>query len=210
MTLSGKALVFLWCGVAAVVIRNVSLVAAALATPGYSMRRDFLSELSAIDAPYASAMNILSLELVGTLIILAAIALFREMSQRPAGHLSAMLIGLSGAAFIGIGLTPCDPGCVPVGPSLRMLIHLLSGAIAMGALSLSALVVGLGGFWRRPLDGPGLAGLVLGTISVISFGLLFSSAAWLEGNAGFVQRVIQASGDLWILVVCLHYARANH
>ena len=69
----------IWLGVAAPLLRHLFIYSLGIATPGYSVRRDFLSELSAFDAPYAVLMGLFGIGLVGSMMIAAAFGLYRAI-----------------------------------------------------------------------------------------------------------------------------------
>ena len=202
-------LVLLLLGVTAPIMRHLFIFTLGIATPGYSQRRDFLSELSAIDAPYAIVMGLFGIGVVALMMIAAAIGLERAAGGRPLGRLTAFLVGSSGVGFIIVALAPCDPGCVAVEPSLRMQLHLLGGSLGMGAEVVAALAFGVGGIVSREQPKLSVISVALGIGGILSLALLFTQPAWIAGNVGFVQRITQGSGDLWLLLVCLSYALAG-
>lgn len=206
MTLTGKPdrriTILLWLGVAAPLLRHLCIYLLGIATPGYSARRDFLSELSAIDAPYAVFMGLLGVGIVGLLMIAAAFGLYRALGSRPLSRLTAMLVGISGLGFVIVALAPCDPGCIVVEQNFRMQVHLLGGLIGMGAEVGAALTFGIGALVWRQTGGVGVISLVLGIVGIAALILLFSLPVGLAENAGLIQRVVQGSGDLWLLILC--------
>lgn len=192
----------LWIGVVAPILRHIVIYSIGLATPGYSGLRDFLSELGAIGAPYAVIMNVFGISLIGLLMICFAVGLFGCLSPLTGGRSSAVLIGLSGIAFILIGLFPCDPGCTMTQPSPRMIIHLLAGLTALGFEIAAPLAFGLSAFRKRTQQPLRWAALSIGSIGIVSFIILVIQTDSTQ-YPGLVQRIIQASGDIWLLVVAL-------
>lgn len=98
--------ILLWFGIAAPLLRHLFIYSLGIATPGYSARRDFLSELSAFDAPYAVPMGLFGVGLVGLMMMAAAFGLYRVTNDRPLGRLTACLVGLSGLGICGCGPSP--------------------------------------------------------------------------------------------------------
>ena len=195
-------------GVAAPILRHILIYGLGWLTPNYSASRDFLSELSAIGAPYSWIMNVFGLALIGVMMVLAAFALHRGLAALRGGRLAAWLIGISGIGFVCIALFPCDPGCVAVEPSFRMTAHLVAGVTAMGAETSSALMVGVAMIAQRKLSGFVALALILGTVGLGALVLLVSGVGDLP--AGLVQRVVQGAGDAWLLsasLFCLHQSR---
>lgn len=199
--------ILLWLGVVAPLLRHLLIYSLGIATPGYSARRDFLSELSAFDAPYAFLMGLFGLGVVGLMMIAAAFGLHKAINDRPLAGPTAVLVGLSGLGFVLVALAPCDPGCIVVEQSLRMQVHLLGGVVGMGAEVAAALTFGAGAFVRRQLRALDMTSLVLGIVGLMALILLFAQPAELAGNTGLVQRVVQGAGDLWLMMLCWLYAR---
>jgi hypothetical membrane protein len=197
----------LWLGVAAPLLRHLFIYSLGIATPGYSARRDFLSELSAFDAPYGVLMGLFGVGLVGLMMIVAAFGLYRAIDDRPLANLTACLVGLSGLGFVFVALAPCDPACIPLESSLRMQVHLLGGLVGMGAEVTAALAFGAGALMRRKIGALDATSLVLGIVGLLALFMLFAQPMELAGNSGLVQRVVQGSGDLWLLMLCWSYAR---
>lgn len=137
----------LYLGVAAPVIRHLMIYGLGWLTPNYSATRDFISELSALGAPYFWPMNVVGLGFIGLMMISASSALYRNLAPLPGGRAAAWLLGISGVAFICIALFPCDPGCEARELNPRMVAHLVAGATAMGAEVSSAFVFGLVVWW---------------------------------------------------------------
>lgn len=198
---------FLWLGVAAPLLRHLFIYSIGFATPGYSARRDFLSELSAFDAPYAVLMGLFGVGLVGLMMIVAAFGLYRAITDRPLASLTACLVGISGLGFVFVALAPCDPACIALESSLRMEVHLLGGVAGMGAEVTAALAFGAGALMRRKIGTLDATSLVLGVVGLLALVILFAQPAEFAGNSGLVQRVVQGSGDLWLLLLCWSYAR---
>lgn len=192
---------FLLLGIAAPVIRHVMIYGLGWMTPNYSATRDFISELSALGAPYFWPMSVAGVGLIGLMMIPASYALYRNFAPLPGGRVAAWLLGISGVAFICIALFPCDPGCEATELNSRMIAHLVAGATATGAEVSSAFVFGLAGVMHRRYNAITVSALVLGIIGLIAYFLLFTGIT--DAPAGLVQRVVQGSGDLWLLIACV-------
>ena len=203
----------LWLGIAAPIYREGLVFLLGLITADYSASRDFISELGALDAPYRELMNIYGAVLSGTLIAASAIGLYRVLSGRSLGRTSAVLVALYGIGLVGAGMTPCDPGCIAVEPSMRMTIHMLSGLVGMGAAVFAALAFGIGGLRDGASGVLNTLALVLGTLGVLLF-IVFSVAVIvrapeLAGMYGALQRTMVGAADLWLISVCWSYSRTN-
>lgn len=192
---------FLLLGVAAPVLRHLMIYGLAWLTPDYSGTRDYISELGAIDAPYFWPMNVLGIGLIGLMMVPASWALHRCLAPFPGGRAAAWLMGISGVAFVCIALFPCNPGCEADELNIRMIVHLLAGATALGAETFSALVFGVACAFRRRSGARGVLALVLGAVGLGAYLLLFTGVAQLP--PGLVQRTVQAAGDLWLFAACV-------
>ena len=203
----------LWLGIAAPIFKQGFVFLLGLIIPDYSASRDFISELGALDAPHGQLMSIYGLVLPGLLVAASALGLFRVLSGRSLGKTSAVLVALYGIGLIGVGMTPCDPGCIAVEPSLRMDIHMLSGLVGMGAGVFAALAYGIGGLRDKKSEALNTLALVLGTVGALLF-IVFSVAVLirapeLAGVYGAIQRTIVGAADLWLVFVCWSYSRTN-
>jgi hypothetical membrane protein len=198
----------IWCGVLAPILRHIAIYLIGYLTPGYSAKIDFLSELGAHGAPHAVIMNTLGIALIGVLMVCFSLGVRKLRGFESGVSPSAILIGVSGVAFLFVALFPCDPGCSTANPSRGMKIHLLAGLVAMGAGVLSPLVYGfrrVRGDARMPIP---LVSLLLGVVGVIALILLVVQGANL--GPGWIQRVAQTSGDLWVLLLAITSLKKLH
>ena len=203
----------LFAGIIAVLCRNFLVYYVGAITPGYSAGTNFISELSAEGSPYALEMNIGSLILLGSFLILTAKALHNRL-QGPGADLSMGYLAIAGVAFICIGSYPCPPGCLGDINSMQMTIHMISAFVATLSMSLGALLFGLWYFkgFKSPLRA---VSLVLGSVGILAFvGLWVTIVGWQVGIdtglmpvKGLMQRLNVAAGDLWVALVCVYCLR---
>lgn len=185
--------------VVAPVLREAVIYGLGAATPGYSAARDFLSELGALEAPYRIPMNILGIGLIGIMMVSASLGLWAVARGSLGGRAAAVLVGISGVAFVFVASFPCDPGCSTTAMGPRMIIHLLAGFLAMGALVLAATAFGVSRI-RQPVGSTlGWVSLTLGISGTAAYAVLALYAADLT-HPGMVQRIVQGTGDLWLLL----------
>lgn len=195
------------CGIAAPVLRLGLIVVLGALHPGYSQTRDFISELGAPDSPYAAVMNVAGIGLVGLLLVLFSLGLYRAAPRGALASAGAALLALSGLAFMAVGLLPCDrPGCAVESPSTVMRAHVVAGLSGMAAQSLAALAFGL-----RVLTGTGrrwyaVASLAGGAVALGAFGVLAFSGLRVA-CPGLVQKTLQASADVWVFLSAVHVLR---
>lgn len=174
------------------------------------MRTDFLSELIAIGAPNRLPVSLLGVAFTGLALLFGARALWVVWRPAPWGRTMAMLLVLSGIAYVGIAAAPCDPGCSTADMGPRMVVHLISGLVAMGTLVLAGLVAGVFVFeqprWRLPL-------LVSAGIGLLALAVLVGAPVPAVGRVaatypGAVQRVAQLGGDVSLVLIALASLRA--
>lgn len=188
-----------WCGVFAPVLRIGLIIVLGWLDPAYSQARDFISELSARGAPYAAVMSIFGIGLVGVLLILFSVALFRANTKGLLGPAGAACLAVSGVAFVFVALFPCDPGCSPAAPSDAMRMHLVAGTVAMTAQTLAPFCFGLRLF-SAGADRPYAAfSLASGSIALFAIAFLFTQQLDVAAP-GLVQKVFQVATDLWVFV----------
>ena len=197
----------LWLGVVAPVLRHVMIYGLGAAMPGYSARTDFISEIGALQAPYSLLMNVVGTGLVGLMMILVSLPMSRCLSPMRGGRISAALIGISGVAFLGVAMFPCNPGCDLDPLGMRMALHVAAGTIATGAEVAAPLAFGLGQFRQPRARALGRAALLIGLVGAVADVLFLARAGGLP--SGLMQRVIQAAGDTWLFVAALFCIRGS-
>lgn len=201
--------IVLLLGIIVVAFRSVAVYSIGAITPGYSAVGNFISELSAEGAPYAALLNIGSLVLLGLCLILVAIPLRNRLPGKGAGLASSYLI-MAGVGFICIGLFPCPPGCVPQLNTSQLTIHTLAALVATFSTALAAVLYGVWGTNGRR-SAVQSASLFLGVLGIIAFtGLWTTVTAWELGFdigllhiKGLLQRINVATGDLWVILLCV-------
>lgn len=192
--------------VSAPLIRNLVMYGAGLLDPQYSHRRDFLSELTAIGAPYQLVVSVLGPGLTGVALCLAAPVLWATWDDSRFGRLAAAALLVSGVAYIGIAVAPCDPGCSTASMGPRMMIHLLSGLVAMGSLVLGGFAFGAARLKSGNHEAIGWACLISGAIGIAAYALLYALLIGIGSaleSPGLVQRVVQGAGDACLIMAAL-------
>ena len=192
----------LWLGVIAPIVRHIVIYSLGAVTTNYSARTNFISELGALGAPHGLLMNV-GTGLIGLMMIVASVALFKCLSPLSGGPASAILIGISGVAFVGVALFPCNPGCDVVNLGPRMVIHLIAGSIATGAEVIAPFTVGLFQILRKQNRGLGWVAFSLGIIGLVAYVVLFVRMEE-RAVAGLVQRIVQGSGDAWLFIASIY------
>ena len=103
-----------FCGVIAPILFTVVLLILGFVQPEYSHVTQYISELGAVDAPYALVMNTVGIPLLGVLIIAFAFALDRGVNKVEGLKIGPILVVISGFSFVLCGIFICDPDCIPV------------------------------------------------------------------------------------------------
>lgn len=193
-----------WCGIVAPVVRLSLILSLGLLDPEYSQLRDAISELGARGAPHAAVMSYVGISLVGVLLVLFSVALYRAYRPGPLPTAGAGLLALAGLAFVAVGLFPCDPGCSRADPSLTMQIHLVAGLTGMTAQTLAVVTFGLHGLVRGSGGPQPMLGAALGAVASAALLVFFAQIAGVEiPHPGLSQKVSQAATDLWVLVAAV-------
>jgi hypothetical membrane protein len=201
--------VLAWSGIAAPLLRLGLILLLGALQADYSQSRDFISELGAPGAPFPAVMNLIGIALVGILLVVFSVPLWRSQPPGPLGTIGSLLLAVSGVAFVAVGLLPCDqPGCAPGDATAVMQGHILAGLIAMTAQTLAVTAFGL-----RLFSGTGhrwyaATSLALGLTALLALALLFG--AGLRPSApGILQKAMQFSTDIWVFVSAVHLLRAR-
>jgi hypothetical protein len=74
-----------WAGILAPLLRLGLILLLGALHPDYSQARDFISELGAPDAPHRAVMNLLGIALVGLLLVVFSVPLWRLQPPGPLG-----------------------------------------------------------------------------------------------------------------------------
>jgi hypothetical membrane protein len=193
-----------WCGVIAPVLRFGLILLLGFLDPEYSHLRDYISELGGRDAPAAVLMNVIGTVLVGVLLCVFSLALFRGSEPGFLATAGAALLASSGLAFIVVGLFPCDPGCSLDAPSATMRVHVAAGTVAMSAQTLAPMALGL-----RIVSGTGdrryaAISLVCGAVAIMALIVLLLGQGESLAFPGLVQKIFQVATDAWVLLSAIH------
>lgn len=193
-----------WCGVIAPVLRFGLILLLGFLDPEYSQLRDYISELGARDAPSAVLMNFLGTVLVGVLLCVFSLALYRGSEPGSLATAGAALLASGGLAFIVVGLFPCDPGCSLAAPSATMRVHVAAGTVAMSAQTLAPIALGL-----RIVSGTGdrryaAMSLVCGAVAIMALIVLLLGQGESLAFPGLVQKTYQIAADAWVLLSAIH------
>lgn len=120
--------IFVYSGFIGPVIYAAVLFTLGALEPGYDPISQSMSELGAVDAPYAIIMNTLGFPLLGIFFILFSVGVHRNISPGKGSGLGPFMIILSGVFLILTGVFQCDSGCIDV--TLTGELHSLFATLA--------------------------------------------------------------------------------
>jgi hypothetical membrane protein len=161
----------------------------------YSTSGNYLSELGAVGAPYATitkAFGFLPVAITSVmLLVYIAICRFSKRDGRIGAVL--LMIGLSSGYLIAV-LFPCDFGC-PIEGSARQAVHNLAGLIQypLGALGL----IMMGAAMRLSGQRLGWLPLLSGAAMAVGFVMM------LVPDQSFMRGAWQRLGDYSVIVLAL-------
>lgn len=117
--------------------------------PNYQQTRDYISELGAVGAPHAHAVNWFGFLPIGLLASLFALLTLPLLPKHSLAQLAALLWMVAvGVGYIGATIFPCDLGC-PTEGSPSQLIHNTLGLFEYGLGGISLLLFSVV-FWQVP------------------------------------------------------------
>ncbi len=196
---------FLWTGVVGASLFVVTTLVGGLLTPGYSHLSQYISELYADQAPYATLLRF-SGYLPSGLLLMAfgyvAYTFFPPFTRTRMGF-----IGLGvcyGLGTVIVSLFPCDQGCNKawIHPSISQLIHNLTGMLTYMVVPFCLLMLGWEAMRWPNGHKVGYGGIAAGLLSLLCVGVLFAYPD--SSYIGLVQRVLEGSVLSWI-VACAFY-----
>ena len=193
-----------WSGPIAAALFIVTIVAVGIATPNYDMSSQFVSELAAIDAPYANYMNFLGVIPFGVGMMLFAIGFLTRANFGHFTLLGALLLAISGAGFIAAGFYQCDTGC-PFEGSRSQVIHNWTAFGAFVVAWAAVIWIGVSALWSAKRVAPFIVSVVAAIGMGVSFRLM--GAGGLDHPMiGLYQRGFILSLCLWLIVLGLYAA----
>jgi hypothetical membrane protein len=190
------------CGLLSPLLWWATILTSEAMLPGFDPVRMTISELAETGSPTADRMFVLAFLTTGAMNALFGVFLIRTFRPSRLAILLGLLVIVNGAARIGVGFHPCEPGCIATGRSNVQALHYLFAAIGFIAMiSASGLASAL---FRRYRGTRNLFGY-----TVLSGVLGFACIAAMQWKgealqaAGLLERLSSASLTLWMFVVAL-------
>ena len=193
------------CGIIGPIVYTIVLVTLGSLQPDYNHITQTMSELGAVDAPYAIVMNTAGLPLLGLLIIAFAIALNRGIRDGINSKIGPTLVAVSGAALVMTGIFPCDPGCVNV--SIVGTLHSIFAMVAAFAMILALLSISQRLKKDRQWQGYTIYSLIT-LVVALSLSAVYGLNI-LEPWSGALQRASMGVLLLWMEVVAIKLVRLS-
>ena len=165
-------------------------------TAGYSSAGNYLSELGAVDAPFATIIRFFGFLPVALSVIVLVIVLWQRLPRHKLVQSGLFcLLGIT-IGYLGAVVFPCDSGCPSTG-SASQLIHNLAGLVEYmgGVLGLFLIYFGLKSTTSGHL--PRLA-LTAACITTSGVALMFNPE--LEHLRGATQRLADYTMFAWLMV----------
>jgi len=190
------------CGLLSPVLWWTTILTCQAALPAFDPVVMTISELAETGSPTAAVMFGAGFLATGLLNIAFGAGLYRMLGgTRGAGFLGALL-ALNGLARIGVGLNPCEPGCIATDASDVQARHFIFAAIGFASM-IAASSVAAGVLRGRPvprwLVPYTLLSMVLGLGFIVT--MQVAGAPWRM--AGLLERLSSASLTLWMFVLAL-------
>lgn len=190
------------CGLLSPLLWWATIFTSEATIPGFDPVRMTISELAETGSPTADRMFYLAFLTTGAMNAVFGIFLIRAFRPSRLTILLGLLVVVNGSARIGVGLHPCEPGCIATGQSNVQALHYLFAAIGFIAMiSASGVASALFRRYRvtRSLFGYTALSGVLGFACI-------AAMQW-KGEAlqaaGLLERLSSASLTLWMFVVAL-------
>ena len=196
------------CGILGPISFTIVLTSLGFFQPRYNHVTQYMSELGAVNAPYAIIMNTAGFSLLGFCIIAFAFGMNSSMNDvrnSIIGKFGPMLIAVSGLAFVMIGVFPCDPGCVTV--STVGVIHGNVAFVARFALTIAPLFI-----FQRLMKDSRWHNYHIYSIVIVVVSLVFAAVYnfnVFENLTGAFQRITFGVPLLWVELMSMKLLRLS-
>jgi len=194
------------CGIIGPIMFTIVLITLGFLHPEYNHITQYMSELGAVNAPYAGIKNT-GLFFVGILLAFFSIGLYIELNDKKtkATILGSILVFISGLSFLLLCFFPCDPECINF--STIGIIHGYLANTAQFPLIIAPYFL-LSNFknnkkWHSIYYFSILA-IILGVISFVVY-----KSYIFENYAGLLQRISFGIPILWVEIIAIKIFKSN-
>ncbi|MCL9805898.1 DUF998 domain-containing protein [Flavobacterium amniphilum] len=192
-------------GITGALLFVLTTVIAGIQYPGYDYSSQFISELYAVGAPDADFIRHFLYIPSGFLLFLFSVFSLKETDKSALSTLGFLGVGVGyGLGTVICGFFNCDAGCNPdfVNPSVSQLIHNLTGFFTYLMVPPSIALVAIASRKWKNAASFSNSGFILAALSFCFFILL--NADLQSPYKGVIQRIIEGSILLWIILCSLH------
>lgn len=156
--------------------------------PEFSHVRDWMSELGATGAPYASLFNHFGLIPLGTCLVIFAPAFLKIFGPGIRASVSAVLLMMVGLIYIFLAIFQCDYQCGSEMMTSNAQIHNWLAILGFPFIILTPAIIGFRAFYTRENKGYYQFCLVIASLLLIAYGLLLVVVVEFWGK-GIIQSV---------------------
>ncbi len=194
------------CGIIGPILFTIVLITLGFLQPGYNHITQYMSELGAVNAPYANIKNT-GLFIIGILIVFFSFGIYLELNDKKTKSiiLGSSLVFISGLSFLLIGFFPCDPDCINF--STVGIIHGYLANTAQLPLIIAPYFL-LANFKKnKKWHSIYYCSIVTIILGIISFAVYKSYI--FEGYIGLLQRISFGIPILWVEIIAIKIFKSN-
>jgi len=194
------------CGIIGPILLTIFLIILGFLQPGYNHITQYISELGAVNAPYANIINT-ALFIIGILIVFFSFSLYLELNDKKIKSiiLGSFLVFISGLSFLLIAFFPCDPDCINF--STVGIIHGYLANTAQFPLIIAPYFF-ISNFKReKKWHSIYYYSIVTIILGIISFAVYKSYV--FEEYIGLLQRISFGIPLLWVEIIAIKIFKSN-
>lgn len=199
-----------WTGIIGASLFTLTTIISAFFHPNYNHLSQFISELYAVDAPNADFIRYAFYIPSGILLFLFGIFAIQEAPKSSLATLGFIGVGVSyGLGTVICGIFNCDAGCNPqfINPTLSQIIHNLTGFITYCTVPFAILIVAIASLKWKNANSFSYSSFA---VAFVSFAFMLVLNANLESPyKGVIQRVIEGSILIWIVLASVHISKVK-
>lgn len=165
---------------------------------GYNPILQSMSEIGSVTSPYKDMMNYAGFAVLGIVMLLFGVGLWRMLGRGALQHLTSILVGIAGVFMFAVGFLPCDAGCIDVTQTGRL--HSITSTVPSITLPLAAMVMAttITKKWGKKW---GYISFWLGVLSMAAGPIMFVPQSTLY--LGMIQRIGIGLSLLWMILISI-------